>query len=186
MRIARDRRQLVEGLASAAGVFLFGCAAALQQPRAARGVQPITSKQEPEKDNAPTPAEDLMREHGLIDRVLIIYDEVALHLERRGTADTGPAARAAQIVERFVEANHEKLEEALCFPGCKTIRDTGRSSRLSSISTRRGERSRATSSAGARREVRGRRAFAVRRAGLRRAAGRGGEHRERARHRRTL
>jgi hemerythrin-like domain-containing protein len=114
--VREDRRHLLEGLASAAGVFWIGCASAPQQPRATHGVRPLSPADKRENDHAPTPAEELMQEHGLIDRVLIIYDDVAMRLERGDAADTGLATSAAQIIKRFVEAYHERMEEGFVFP----------------------------------------------------------------------
>jgi hemerythrin-like domain-containing protein len=63
-----------------------------------------------------SPVEDLMREHGALRRVLLIYDEIG----RRLSADTEPPAgvltTAADIIRRFVEEYHEKLEETELFP----------------------------------------------------------------------
>ena len=63
-----------------------------------------------------SPVEDLMREHGLLERVLLIYDEV---LRRLGALQPIPAdvlPTAAGMVRRFVEDYHEKLEEEFVFP----------------------------------------------------------------------
>jgi hemerythrin-like domain-containing protein len=66
-------------------------------------------------DGEVTPTEDLMREHGLLDRVLLAYEEIG----RRIDAGTGPApllGECAAIVSKFVEAYHEKIEEEEVFP----------------------------------------------------------------------
>jgi len=66
------------------------------------------------------PTEDLMREHGVLRRILLIYDEAARR--RAGDDPTGGASTlavvgaAAGIVHRFVEGYHEKLEEDFVFP----------------------------------------------------------------------
>jgi len=67
------------------------------------------------------PTEDLMREHGVLRRILLIYDEI---LWRRMAHDeefppevlTGSAG----IVRGFVENYHEKLEEDYVFPRFRT------------------------------------------------------------------
>lgn len=63
-----------------------------------------------------TPGEDLMQEHGVLERLLLIYDEAATRLEGGRAFDVSPVTRAAGIVRRFVEDYHEKLEEELVFP----------------------------------------------------------------------
>jgi hemerythrin-like domain-containing protein len=61
-------------------------------------------------------AEDLMREHGVLNRILLIYEEGLRRL--RGREDIGPEVfrRPAQLVRKFVEDYHEKLEEKFIFP----------------------------------------------------------------------
>lgn len=62
------------------------------------------------------PAEDLMREHGVLNRLLLVYDEVARRIDAREPAPAAPLASAARIVQRFVEEYHERLEEEFLFP----------------------------------------------------------------------
>jgi len=57
-----------------------------------------------------SPAEDLMREHGLLNRVLLVYEACA---EKNQTAVLVPAAK---IIRDFIEGYHEKLEEEFLFP----------------------------------------------------------------------
>ena len=63
-----------------------------------------------------SPAEDLMREHGVLNRILLIYDEHLRLLDAKQTFDPGVLASAAGIVRHFVEDYHEKLEEDFLFP----------------------------------------------------------------------
>jgi hemerythrin-like domain-containing protein len=63
-----------------------------------------------------TPGEDLMQEHGLIERVLLVYDEAARRLEQNEALDLGIVTSAAALVRRFVEDYHEKSEEQFVFP----------------------------------------------------------------------
>jgi hemerythrin-like domain-containing protein len=60
--------------------------------------------------------EDLMREHGVLNRVLLIYEEGLRRLQAR--EDIGPDVfhRTAELVRKFVEDYHEKLEENFLFP----------------------------------------------------------------------
>jgi hemerythrin-like domain-containing protein len=115
------RRQVLTTLASAAGLFLLRCSPAPAQPRVASGVTrgdkaELESNGTPKQDAAGTPGEDLMQDHGVIERVLLIYDEVAGRLERGESADLGRVGATAGLVKRFVEEHHEQLEEAFVFP----------------------------------------------------------------------
>jgi hemerythrin-like domain-containing protein len=65
-----------------------------------------------------TATEDLMREHGVLRRILIAYSESARRI-RRASAEGiyGPINKAAQLFRQFGENYHEKLlEEAHIFP----------------------------------------------------------------------
>jgi hemerythrin-like domain-containing protein len=74
-------------------------------------------KGEKEKeDEKISPAEDLMREHGVLNRILLIYDEHLRMIAEKKPFDGSVLASAADIVRRFVEEYHEKLEEDFLFP----------------------------------------------------------------------
>jgi hemerythrin-like domain-containing protein len=62
--------------------------------------------------------EDLMREHGILRRVLLVYRECATRLRRnRAGVDPRAIADAARLFRSFGEEYHErKLEEAHIFP----------------------------------------------------------------------
>ena len=62
------------------------------------------------------PTEDLMREHGLLARVLVIYDEAERRLADGSALPIDAVAKSASIVRRFVEDYHEKQEEEDLFP----------------------------------------------------------------------
>jgi hemerythrin-like domain-containing protein len=63
-----------------------------------------------------SPAEDLMREHGVLNRVLLIYEEHRRRLEAKQDFDPAVLSDAAGIIRHFVEDYHEKLEEDYLFP----------------------------------------------------------------------
>lgn len=63
-----------------------------------------------------SPAEDLMREHGLLERLLLIYEESSYRLTHQGDLPPDVLASAARINRNFVENYHEKLEENYLFP----------------------------------------------------------------------
>jgi len=73
-------------------------------------------KGEDEENDKISPAEDLMREHGVLNRILLIYDEHLRLLTAKQTFDGSVLASAADIIRRFVEEYHEKLEEDFLFP----------------------------------------------------------------------
>jgi len=65
-----------------------------------------------------TAAEDLMREHGILRRALIVYSETAVRL-RKKASDVPPDAlqKTAKLFRTFGEDYHERqLEEAFIFP----------------------------------------------------------------------
>jgi hemerythrin-like domain-containing protein len=66
-----------------------------------------------------SPAEDLMREHGLLRRILLIYEEWVRRLGLRQDGEAGSLAESAGIIRSFVEDYHEKLEEEYLFPRMK-------------------------------------------------------------------
>jgi len=69
-------------------------------------------------DDEVTATEDLMREHGVIRRVLVVYRECATRLRATPSAPVGDALqRAAALMRKFGEDYHEKrLEETHIFP----------------------------------------------------------------------
>ena len=72
---------------------------------------------EPEAEGAEvTPGEDLMQEHGVLRRILLIYDEAIARVEKQRALDLSVVTKAAGIVRRFVEDYHEKQEEEFVFP----------------------------------------------------------------------
>jgi hemerythrin-like domain-containing protein len=62
-----------------------------------------------------TPAEDLMREHGLLKRILLIYDEVEGRIAQQKEFPPDAVTNSANIIRSFIEQYHEKLEEDYLF-----------------------------------------------------------------------
>lgn len=85
------------------------CAGALILPR-----EGAPAAQEQEEDVSPP--EDLMREHGVLKRVLLVYDEAARRLEGKEEVSPDPVRQGAEIIRSFIEDYHEKLEEDYLFP----------------------------------------------------------------------
>jgi hemerythrin-like domain-containing protein len=63
-----------------------------------------------------TPPEDLMREHGVLRRILHVYEEVHRRLKKNQDFDPAVLSAAAGIIKKFIEEYHEKLEEEYIFP----------------------------------------------------------------------
>ncbi len=63
-----------------------------------------------------SPAEDLMREHGVLKRVLLIYGEALRRMDANQDLPPEPIAASARIIRSFIEDYHEKLEENSLFP----------------------------------------------------------------------
>ncbi|MBI4468695.1 MAG: hemerythrin domain-containing protein [Acidobacteria bacterium] len=63
-----------------------------------------------------SPAEDLMREHGVLNRVLLVYDEIRGRLTAGKAFPPEALSGAAGVIREFIEDYHEKLEEDYLFP----------------------------------------------------------------------
>jgi hemerythrin-like domain-containing protein len=75
-------------------------------------------KDKDEKDEAQkvSPPEDLMQEHGLLNRVLLVYDTCRAHLLNKSSFPIEALSNAANIIRTFVEDYHEQQEENYLFP----------------------------------------------------------------------
>jgi hemerythrin-like domain-containing protein len=62
------------------------------------------------------PPEDLMREHGVLNRILLVYEECGHRLDAGTPLLIDSLAKSADIIRRFIEQYHEKLEEDFLFP----------------------------------------------------------------------
>jgi hemerythrin-like domain-containing protein len=100
-----DRRRFVTTVAAAG---LTGLAA-----------QTVLAAPSWDPDKGVTAPEDLMKEHGVLNRCLLIYEEGMRRL--RGHQEISPEVfqHTATLVRRFVEQYHEKNEEKYIFPQFK-------------------------------------------------------------------
>jgi hemerythrin-like domain-containing protein len=100
-----DRRTLLVSIAGAAatGMALAGCA---------------RSETDKGGEAEVTANEDLMREHGILRRILIVYREVAPKLIANAVSvDAAALAKAGKLFQAFGERYHEQLlEEQHIFP----------------------------------------------------------------------
>ena len=62
------------------------------------------------------PIEDLMREHGVLRRVLMIYEEGLRRIAVRQDFPGNPFLTGAQLIRKFIEDYHEKNEKKFIFP----------------------------------------------------------------------
>ena len=96
------RRWLATAGIATAGVLISGLYGSAQEKESA--VEEIS------------PAEDLMREHGVLNRVLLIYEDVVTRIDKKQDLPPAAVQDAAAIVRSFIEDYHEKLEEDFLFP----------------------------------------------------------------------
>ena len=70
-------------------------------------------------DKLADPTIDLVFEHSLLDRLLLIYDECKKQLATSKDFNIEILLQTVKIVKSFVELHHEKLEEEYIFPHFK-------------------------------------------------------------------
>src|SRR5437868_15270975 len=102
----KDRRHF---LAATAGL---GIATIISSPTACAD-EAAADKGDEEEISAP---EDLMREHGVLNRILLIYEEGLRRLRDKEDVTPNVFHKPAMLVRKFVEDYHEKLEEKFIFP----------------------------------------------------------------------
>jgi hemerythrin-like domain-containing protein len=80
---------------------------------------PILAADKPKKEKTEPEVgavEDLMREHGVLNRVLLIYEEGLRRLAAKEEVPPRVFHTTATLVRKFVEDYHERLEEKFIFP----------------------------------------------------------------------
>jgi hemerythrin-like domain-containing protein len=105
--------------------------AACQKDKPADAAPPATASARNPSTPSPAPAkdkegeevgatEDLMREHGVIRRVLVVYRESAIRLRAKKAVAPDALQKAAKLIRTFAEDYHERqLEETHLFPVVK-------------------------------------------------------------------
>jgi len=83
------------------------------------GAVNLFGKGEQKKNEEVSPPEDLMREHGVLKRILLVYGEAVRRIEASEDLPPERLADSAKIIREFVEDYHEKLEENFLFPRFK-------------------------------------------------------------------
>ena len=106
MAVEPTRRRIVWLAGGAGAGLLVGCARS--QPAGA-GATGESAELEV------SPGEDLMREHGVLSRVLLVYEECIRRLRGKQPLPAAVVSETAGIVRRFIEDYHERLEEEFLF-----------------------------------------------------------------------
>jgi hemerythrin-like domain-containing protein len=99
--------------------FLFAASPVLLLPSASPAPPrrtPAPKPKEEEGEDEVTPTEDLMREHGVLKRVMLVYDEVRRRVASGAEFPPDVVAGGATIIRSFIEEYHEALEEKHLFP----------------------------------------------------------------------
>jgi hemerythrin-like domain-containing protein len=100
-------------LMGAAGLSLVAASPSLAAPQSPTGKKSAESV-------PVTATEDLMREHGVVERLLLIYDTGIRRLGQGEDLDPAILTQAAETMRDFVHDYHEKNEEDQVFPRFKT------------------------------------------------------------------
>ncbi len=135
-----SRRKFLKFGMAGLGSALFLNACANSQTADSPNVSPNkNAKQESEKKDGEekpvTAIEDLMREHGVLRRALLIYTSAAGRL-RKNSSDISPDAlrKTAELFRAFGEDYHEKkLEEGFIFPLIKQKGASGEAAKYPDI-----------------------------------------------------
>jgi hemerythrin-like domain-containing protein len=144
--LIQNRREFFKGGAAGVGAaFLFAACSNLPANTNTNGASNAAPGADEKKDTEieVTAVEDLMREHGVLRRALLVYAEAAMRF-RKNAADVSPAAlqRTAKLFRAFGEEYHEKkLEEAFIFPRIKE-RGSGDATKYPDILTAQHDRGR--------------------------------------------
>src|SRR6266540_732025 len=110
-RTTEDRRQfLIRAAGTGAALVVLG-RDAVSDAKA--------KKDDDKKEEEVSPTEDLMREHGVLRRILLVYAELIHRVDANQELKPDLVARSAQIVRAFIEDYHEKDEEEYIFPRFK-------------------------------------------------------------------
>lgn len=109
------RREWLVGLSTlGAGAILIGCNQSVSHE--ANNGKKTNANSEAEV----TATEDLMREHGVLRRALLVYQESAMKLRSAAVVPPEPLQKTAKLFRAFGEEYHEKkLEEVYIFPAVK-------------------------------------------------------------------
>ena len=109
---SKKRRQFLKN-----SLLVVGASALTTKLFANTSIKPAHLLQEKEEEVSPN--EDLMREHGILKRVLLVYQEIIDRITRKTEFPPNAVVDSANIIRRFIEDYHERLEEDYLFPRFK-------------------------------------------------------------------
>ena len=107
-----NRRGFIGEITALGGGVILAAAPALAQHSSPKGS--AKKKSNPEEEVSPN--EDLMREHGVLVRCLVVYREAIRRIDAQHDFPPDVVAGTAKLIRNFVEDYHEKLEEDQLFP----------------------------------------------------------------------
>lgn len=112
------RRKFLVGTSALVTTTLISPFSALAQKKAepVKKTESAKEKEEEEGGEDVSTNEDLMREHGVLNRVLLIYEEVNHRIAGKQDFDPALVTKSAGLIKSFIEDYHEKLEEDHLFP----------------------------------------------------------------------
>jgi hypothetical protein len=116
------RRAVLLGAGTLAAADAGAGLAVAATPSAATGPAAASAAQERTDEAQSAPGEDLMSEHGLLIRVLLVYRHLAAQFQAHGQFPAAPLHDAALIVHDYIEGFHEPLEEGYVFPRVRQAR----------------------------------------------------------------
>ena len=122
LRLNNNGRDFLRLSAASGAVFILdSCGGQESRPGNDSNKRPSAKTGEEKKGGEVTATEDLMREHGVLRRALLVYSETAAKLRSSPSAVAPDALqKTAQLFRAFGEEYHErKLEEAYIFPAVK-------------------------------------------------------------------
>lgn len=94
----------------------LGAGAVALTPGHLRSADKAADQKKDQPDEEVGAIEDLMREHGVLNRILLIYEEGLRRLRVREEVTPDVFHKPATLVRKFVEDYHAKLEENFVFP----------------------------------------------------------------------
>lgn len=79
----------------------------------------FSAERKAEKTEQVSPPEDLMREHGVLRRILLAYGYFLSGLNAKAGVPWSQIDESAALIRSFIEDYHERLEEQYVFPAMR-------------------------------------------------------------------